>query len=186
MSEKEAAAASKRPDGVLDGAKKDRQSITADWELLLEPIDGVILREVKNVCKSDGGVLCEIFRREWTPDCAEVDQVFQVMLPPAGVNAWHVHQFTTDRLFVNHGLLKIVLYDARGESPTFGRINEFRLGSSRPGLVVVPPGVWHGVQNISDTPGLLLNLVDRAYTYEDPDHWRLPADTSEIPYSFDR
>jgi hypothetical protein len=23
-----------------------------------------------------------------------------------------------------------------------------------------------------------------AYEYENPDHWRLPADTAEIPYSF--
>jgi dTDP-4-dehydrorhamnose 3,5-epimerase len=27
-------------------------------------------------------------------------------------------------------------------------------------------------------------MVDRAYTYEDPDHWRLPPDTREIPYRF--
>ena len=72
-----------------------------------------------------------------------------------------------------------------GLSPVRGRSNEFRLGSSRPGLVVVPPGVWHGVKNISNAPGLILNLVDRAHKYEDPDHWRLPIDTSEVPYSFD-
>jgi dTDP-4-dehydrorhamnose 3,5-epimerase len=51
-------------------------------------------------------------------------------------------------------------------------------------LVVVPPGVWHGVQNTGSVPGLLLNVVDRAYCYEEPDHWRLPADTANIPYRF--
>lgn len=29
-----------------------------------------------------------------------------------------------------------------------------------------------------------VNDIDRAYRYEDPDHWRLPADTGEIPYRF--
>jgi dTDP-4-dehydrorhamnose 3,5-epimerase len=40
------------------------------------------------------------------------------------------------------------------------------------------------VQNIGDGPAAVLNAVDRAYDYEDPDHWRLPADTPEIPYRF--
>jgi len=33
------------------------------------------------------------------------------------------------------------------------------------------------------TPSILVNLVDAAYSYDDPDHWRLPPDTPEIPYS---
>jgi dTDP-4-dehydrorhamnose 3,5-epimerase len=49
---------------------------------------------------------------------------------------------------------------------------------------VIPSGVWHGVQNLQATESRVLNLVDVAYEYEDPDHWRLPADTAEIPYSF--
>ena len=40
------------------------------------------------------------------------------MIAPAGISAWHVHREATDRLFANHGLLKIVLYDARPESAT--------------------------------------------------------------------
>jgi dTDP-4-dehydrorhamnose 3,5-epimerase len=41
--------------------------------------------------------------------------------------------------------------------------------------------VWHGVQNVHPGPGSLLNLVDRAYRYERPDHWR-PPNTDAIPY----
>jgi dTDP-4-dehydrorhamnose 3,5-epimerase len=44
--------------------------------------------------------------------------------------------------------------------------------------------VWHGVQNVHPGPSSVLNLVDRAYRYEAPDHWRLPPDTAEIPYRF--
>jgi dTDP-4-dehydrorhamnose 3,5-epimerase len=91
---------------------------------------------------------------------------------------------TTDRLFVNHGQILVVLYDAREDSSTFGVLNKFHLGILRPGLLVVPPKVWHGVQNIGEGSSSLLNLVDRAYRYEDPDHWRLPHDTSLIPYRF--
>ena len=55
----------------------------------------------------------------------------------------------------------------------------------RPALVTVSPGVWHAVANTSEEEAGLLNLVDQAYDYEDPDHWWLPMTTEKIPYSFD-
>jgi dTDP-4-dehydrorhamnose 3,5-epimerase len=168
---------------MIEGAMKDRQSITADWTSLGQAIAGVLVREVRNVLK-DNGVLTEIFRLDWALDGGAVEQVFQVTLTPGGLSAWHTHGTTTDRLFVTHGHMKIVLFDGREDSPTHGRVNEFRFGIQRPALVVVPPGVWHGVQNLGNEPGSVLNIVDRAYRYEDPDHWRLPADTPKIPYSF--
>jgi len=168
--------------GLIQGATKDQQSITADWQPTQQSlIDGVQVQEVKNVIKGNG-LLTEIYRSDWVLDDRAVAQIFQVLLHPKGLSAWHSHAHTTDRLFVNQGLIRIVLYDGRVDSPTSGRINEFRLGLSRPALIVVPPQVWHGVQNISPEPSLLLNLVDRAYEYEDPDHWRIPEDSSQIPY----
>ncbi len=171
-------------EGYIDGTSKDSQSITADWMPLQQSIDGVKLREVKNVLKNRGGLLTEVFRRDWLLDEGTVDQVFQNILNPGQISGWHVHARTTDRIFVNIGVMKIVLYDARTDSPTFERVNEFMLGDIRPGLLIVPPGVWHAVQNIANQPSALLNLVDCAYQYDDPDHWRLPLDTPKIPYRF--
>lgn len=169
--------------GALPGAARDAQSVTADWEPLQPPIAGVVVREVRNVMK-DNGYLTEIWREDWQLDALDVAQVFQVVLQPAAISAWHVHQHATDRLFANHGQLKIVLFDARAGSPTERRINVFRCGTARPMLIVVPPGVWHGVQNVGAIPASLVNLPDRAYAYEAPDHWRLPSDTAQVPYSF--
>jgi dTDP-4-dehydrorhamnose 3,5-epimerase len=167
----------------LPGATKDEQSVTADWAALQEAIDGVRLIEVRNVI-GETGCTTEVIRREWFDGALDLDQVFQVTLAGGGLTAWHVHMKTTDRLFVSSGQMKIALYDGRPESETHGRINVFRLGERRPGLVIVPPGVWHGVKNLQSSDGRILNLVDVAYEYEDPDHWRLPPDTPEIPYRF--
>lgn len=170
-------------EGIIDGAVRDRQSITSDWEFHRPLISGVAVKEVKNVPK-ENGVLTEVFRRDWQLDDKDVAQIFQVAIVPGGITAWHVHRITTDRLFANHGLIKIVLFDARTNSPTYGMVNEFRYGAQRPALITVPPGVWHGVQNLSAETSLLLNIVDIAYDYENPDHYRLPMDTDKIPYSF--
>jgi dTDP-4-dehydrorhamnose 3,5-epimerase len=61
---------------------------------------------------------------------------------------------------------------------------ELFLSARRPQLVVVPPRVWHGIENLSDEPGTVINIPDRAYQYAQPDHWRLPPDTDQIPYAF--
>ncbi|MEK6259466.1 MAG: dTDP-4-dehydrorhamnose 3,5-epimerase [Planctomycetota bacterium] len=171
--------------GFIEGCTKDKQSITSDWEIPRQLIDGVRVKETKSVL-GEQKALTEIFRCDWALDDEGIDQVFQVRLFPGAITAWHAHQHTTDRLFVSSGLLKVVLYDARQGSPTFGLVNEFRWGSLRPALVSVPPGVWHGVQNNSGETACLLNIVNRAYRYEDPDHWRLPWNTDKIPYAFVR
>jgi dTDP-4-dehydrorhamnose 3,5-epimerase len=171
-------------DWKLEGARKDAQTITARWTPAdMRLIDGVSVREVLNVPKSHG-YLTEVSRGPWLGDNAVIDQVFQVVLERGGVSAWHAHAHTTDRLFVSLGMARIVLYDARQDSPTHGLVNEFRFGVLRPALVIVPPRIWHGVQNAGDDIAVVLNLVDRAYDYEDPDHWRVPMDSSEIPFRF--
>jgi dTDP-4-dehydrorhamnose 3,5-epimerase len=173
-----------RDEGFIPGTTKDKQVVRSDWLPAQTLLDGVKVMEVRNVSKRDG-LLTEVFRTDWKIDDGGVDQVFQVVLGPGEVSAWHVHRATRDRLFVNHGSVRIVLYDARRASPTHGGINQFQFGSHRPALVLVPPGVWHGLQNLRDEESLVLNMVDRAYSYEDPDHWRLPPDSAVIPYEFD-
>lgn len=174
----------RRSDWQLPGAQRDRQSVTADWQRVeAGPIDGVALFEMKNVLGPQGH-LTELYRADWKLDDAGVEQVFQTIFEPGAVSAWHAHERTRDRLFVAIGAMRLVLYDARADSPSFGRINELRLGEMRPGIVSVPPRVWHGVENLSSERSLLVNLVDRAYVYERPDHFRLPADTDQIPYRF--
>lgn len=168
----------------LPGCRKDAQSITCDWHPSHQQlIEGVLVRESSNVIKGNGH-LTEMYRRDWLDADQAIDQVFQVAVNPGGLSAWHAHGLTTDRLFAVSGSLLIVLYDGRQDSPTYRLINEFRCGLTRPTLILVPPGIWHGVHNIGHEPAILINMVDQAYRYEDPDHWRLPADTNEIPYCF--
>jgi dTDP-4-dehydrorhamnose 3,5-epimerase len=168
----------------VPGATKDRQSITADGNLTgVRLIDGVTVHEVRNVPKNNGH-LTEIFRCDWFGGVAHVDHVFAVVLEPRGISAWHAHATTTDRIFIPAGIVHIVLYDGREGSPTFGAVNEFRFGTIRPALVVVPPRIWHGVRNIGSVPATVLNLPDAAYEYEDPDHWRVPVGSAAIPFKW--
>ncbi len=168
---------------MLKSAKKDSQQNTADWQMVRDSIDGVSVHEVLHVPR-DHGVITEMYRPEWDPSGLPVVQVYQSRLFPGAIGAWSCHAKTVDRLFVNQGLLKVVLYDGREESPTHGKLLQLHVGDARPTFIVLPPGVWHGLQNLGSSDALLLNLPSLAYDYADPDHYRLPYDSPEIPYTW--
>ncbi len=167
---------------MLKGARQDPQLITSSWHRLQDPIEGVVVHEVLHV-PGDRGTLTELYRGEWDV-AGPVAQVFYIQLRGCAVSAWHCHLKAVDRLFAVSGCLKIVLFDARPNSPSHGLFNEFTVGEARPALIVVPPEVWHGVQNLDASPAALVNMPTHAYDYEAPDHYRLPSDTPEIPYTW--
>lgn len=168
---------------MLKQAKKDGSIVTDDWHVRQGPIDGVHVTEVRHVPR-DHGVITEIYRPKWDPSGLPVVQCYQSRLFPAAIGAWSCHANQIDRLFVNDGLLKIVLYDGREDSTTYERVNVFHAGNVRPVFMLIPPGVWHGVQNIGPTDALMLNFPSIAYDYDDPDHYRLPYDSPHIPYAW--
>lgn len=168
---------------MLKGAVKDGQQVSSAWKSLQAPIEGVAVHEVLHVPR-DHGVITEIYRPEWDPTGLPVVQVYQSRLYPGAIGAWSCHAVQYDRLFINQGNVKLVLFDGRDDSPTKGRLTEHHVGDARPSFAVIPPGVWHGLQNLGSADALMLNLPTAAYVYEDPDHYRLPFDTDEIPYQW--
>lgn len=163
---------------------KDPQLVRSDWTAAVEvPIEGVVTRSISNVL-ADSGYLTEIWRADWELDDRPVMQVFQRFLTEHYASGWHAHAHTTDRLFCAVGVIKVALYDGRRDSPTHGNHTIIRLGATRPAVIVVPPGVWHSVKNGGTEPAVFVNAVDIAYDYDDPDHYRLPLGTDQIPVDF--
>jgi dTDP-4-dehydrorhamnose 3,5-epimerase len=163
-----------------------RTSLTnAQGVLRLDPIDGVRYRLARPVSHHHGH-LTEAFRVDWGLTDVPIVQVTVTVTFPGRIRAWGIHRFTVDRLFAATGSLCIVCYDGRRSSPTFGCINEFMLGERNQGLVVIPPGVYHGWKNIGDDEAAIVSMPSRLYDYDAPDRWELPCDSAEaqatIPY----
>jgi dTDP-4-dehydrorhamnose 3,5-epimerase len=170
-----------------DGAPgvKDEPHVTPGFDVQRDDLlEGVHAFEVKNIVTGNG-FTTEVFRPDWGVAELPIQHVIHVSLHAGVVSAWHQHRIQTDHIFVVSGTLRIVLYDDREDSSTRGGVNVFNISNVRPTLLVVPPGVWHGVKNLSSGMTNFVNYFDRPYDYEDPDEWRLPRDTPEIPYSFD-
>ena len=162
-------------------ATKDSQTVTADGRVTgTTTISGVILREGRNVLTRSGSLL-EVYRKNWLEPITAPGQVNWVMLWPGGVTDWHRHADQTDHICAVMGAVKLCLHDDRDGSPTRGVSNVLRIGALSPSLVIVPPGVWHGLRNESGDPAGYINYFEKPYVHEDPDNWRLPHDTPSIP-----
>jgi dTDP-4-dehydrorhamnose 3,5-epimerase len=105
---------------------------------------------------------------------------------PGVVKAWHYHKKQSDSFAVIHGMMKVVLYDPRENSPTRGEINEFFMGIHNPILVQIPPLVYHGFKCLSEDEAIMFNCPTHPYDRKKLDEYRLPPDTPEIPYDWRR
>lgn len=147
-------------------------------------IEGASVKELKLI-PDERGFLMEILRSD-DPIFQRFGQAYVTAAYPGVVKAWHYHAKQTDHFCVLTGMAKVVLYDAREGSPTLGEINEFFLGEQRRGLLVIPPGVYHGYKNIGDQTVLLLNLPTETYDYAQPDEFRAAPHDGPVPYDWSR
>jgi dTDP-4-dehydrorhamnose 3,5-epimerase len=113
-------------------------------------------------------------------------QAYLTTAYPGVVKAWHYHKRQVDHFVVVFGMMKVVLYDARENSPTKGLVNEFFMGVHNQVLLQIPAGVYHGFKCISDTEALVINIPTELYNYSEPDEYRIPAHSTEIPYDWSR
>jgi len=146
-------------------------------------IDGARIKQLRVVPDERGRVM-EILRVD-DELFSTFGQVYLTTTYPGIVKAWHLHRIQTDNIAVVKGMLKVVLYDPREDSPTCGEVNEFFIGDHDPLLIQVPPGVYHGWKCVGENEALVINCPTRAYDRDHPDEYRLPYDTDEIPYQWD-
>jgi dTDP-4-dehydrorhamnose 3,5-epimerase len=164
-----------------------RSDVDAQGRLRADPIAGVVFRPTRPVPHEDGHVT-EVARASWDILGEPLVQVHTTTTLPGRVRAWGLHQRSTDRLFVVAGLVKIAVFDGRHDSPTFGRINTFTVSEKNPGLLIIPPDLYHGWKNIGTDEAITINMPSQMYAYERPDALDLPWDSEAarrlIPFTF--
>ncbi|MBM3746391.1 MAG: dTDP-4-dehydrorhamnose 3,5-epimerase [Acidobacteria bacterium] len=148
----------------------------------MDLIQGVLVRP-QRLTPDDRGYLMEMLRGDW-PEFQRFGQAYVTACYPGVVKAWHLHVRQWDYFSCVHGTAKVVLYDAREDSPTRGRVNEFFIGPLSPRLVVIPPMVYHGFTAVGTGLALIVNIPTETYNYQEPDEHRVPFDDPAIPYTW--
>lgn len=160
---------------------KYAQDVTPEWlqslEFLVQPptrvtIDGVAVRDL-TVHLDGRGDVTELWSQSWT-DFIQPAHVYQSATDVGVVKCWHLHEIHTDQFTVTRGKLQVSLVDLRPESPTFRHVNCLFLGSLRPRLIRIPPGIMHGWKALTTPEVLVVNC--QSHVYDPADEFKFAWD----------
>ena len=146
-------------------------------------IEGVAVKQLARHA-DQRGYLMELLRSD-DPIFSKFGQCYVSMNYPGVVRAWHWHEKQDDFFVVVRGMIRVGLYDQREGSATQGEVNNFYLGENNTILVKIPVGVVHGYKTIGMEPSLLINFPSEAYDPDEPDEYRLPWNTDQIPHDWE-
>jgi dTDP-4-dehydrorhamnose 3,5-epimerase len=151
-------------------------------EDLTTNIHGVLVRPLRRIPDERGAIMHGVRSDSMLSTFGEV---YFKKLYKGVVNGWHVHE----RLELNYicllGMIKLVVYDLRPDSPSKGALQEIFFGEDNYCLVHIPPGVANGVKGMTEPYALFANVASHPH---DPSlkYLRIDPHSGEIPYNWER
>ncbi len=91
---------------------------------------------------------------------------------PGVVKAWHRHSLQTDFWICLTGHIKVGVYREEDQKAWLAVI-----GEKKPGVMIIPPPLWHGAATVGDQQAGLLYYVTHAYNAKQPDEQRRGHDS---------
>ncbi len=109
-------------------------------------------------------------------------EIYFSLVYPGVIKGWHLHHRMTLNYAVPVGMVKLVCYDDRENSPSRGAVHELHVGELNYVLVTIPPHVWNGFKGIGDRPALVANCATSAHDPTEIE--RLDPLAGQIPYDW--
>ncbi len=148
-------------------------------------IEGVTVKDL-TLFSDERGFLFEVMRMDdHEMRASEIKQIIASYSYPGMIKGWHLHSKQEDHLVCVTGMVKVVLFDYRENSPTYMVLNEIFMGERYPRAVYIPPGIFHGTKNIGQEISVVIGMPSLFYDPNDVDERRVnPIDNDLIPYDW--
>lgn len=144
-------------------------------------IDGVAVRPLQRI-PDERGTVMHMLRAD-DPHFDRFGEIYFSRVYPGVVKGWHRHRRMTLNYAVVTGMIKLVLYDDRPQSPTRAERMELFIGDEHYALVTVPPLVWNGFKGIGTEPAIVANCATEPHDPTEIE--RLDPTSACIPYQWD-
>lgn len=144
-------------------------------------IEGVIIQELKKIA-DDRGKVMHMLRSDSTL-FTKFGEIYFSVVNPQCIKAWKRHLKMTQHFAVPVGNIRLVLYDERKDSVTFGKVAVLDVGQDNYCLVRIPPLVWYGFQSTLPSPALIANCTDLPHDPGEVD--RVDVLDGRIPYRWE-
>ena len=143
-------------------------------------IKGVLVKPLSQIADERGKIMHMLRADE--PHFEQFGEIYFSVAYPGVVKGWHLHKEMTLNYAVILGMVKLVLYDPREDSPTKGEIQELFIGEDNYVLVKIPPGIYNGFKAIGTKPAIVANCATLPHRPDEIE--RLDPFTSDIPYDW--
>jgi len=142
-------------------------------------IDGVNVVPLRQISDERGKIMHML--KSTAPHFIEFGEIYFSCAWPGVVKGWHVHSRMTVNNAVIVGMAKLVMYDGRPDSPTYGGVTELFIGEDNYCLVQIPPGIANGYKAYGDKMVIMANCATEAHDpteigYIDPLNSDIPYD----------
>jgi dTDP-4-dehydrorhamnose 3,5-epimerase len=146
----------------------------------MSEIEGVRVTPLRRIPDERGAILHML--RSDSEAFEQFGEIYFSLVYPDVVKGWHLHREMTLNYAVPVGMIKLVCYDDRPESPTRGSLLELHVGELNYVLVTIPPLVWNGFKGTGRSVALVANCSTIPH---DPDEIvRVDPFTPDIPYDW--
>jgi dTDP-4-dehydrorhamnose 3,5-epimerase len=144
-------------------------------------IEGVQIIPLRTILDERGMVRHML--KSTDPHFHRFGEIYFSVIFPGAIKAWHVHRKMELNYAVVSGNIKLVLFDARRESPTYREVQEIFLGEENYVLVQIPPHVVNGFKAVGNEKAIVANCATIPH---DPDEIeRIDPFDPEIGYRWD-
>ena len=147
----------------------------------MSEIHGLTVTPLRRIPDERGAIFHML--REDTPVFERFGEIYFSLVYPGVIKAWHIHRLMTLNYAVPVGMVKLVCYDDREESPTRGALQELHIGEHNYQLVTIPPLVWNGFKGEGTRPALVANCATLPHDPEEIDR-RDPFESGGIQYDW--
>jgi len=144
-------------------------------------IKGVAVHPLRRI-PDERGMVMHMLRAD-APHFERFGEIYFSTVYPNVVKGWHRHRRMTLNYAVVSGMIKLVLYDDREDSPTRSEVMELFVGDDNYVLVTVPPLVWNGFKGVGTAPAIVANCA--TVPHDPTEIERLDPWSPRIPYSWD-
>lgn len=121
-------------------------------------IEGVKITKLKQI-KDRRGKIMHMLRSD-SKVFKKFGEIYFSTINPGITKAWHLHKEATLNYVCIKGKIKLVLYDDRVKSSSFGKFFKIILSSKNYYLVTIPPFIWNGFKNLHDSESIIANCLD--------------------------
>lgn len=144
-------------------------------------IKGVGVHPLRRIVDERGAVMHML--RADAPHFEGFGEIYFSTVYPQIVKGWHLHRRMTLNYAVVSGMIKLVLYDDREDSPTRSQVMELFIGDQNYVLVTIPPLVWNGFKGMGTAPAIVANCA--TIPHDPTEIERLDPFSPRIPYRWD-